>query len=63
VRIEQGRVAPLTVSGASILSSTTRADGFVIIPSDLEGYPAGTMVKVILYDDSFSDRPIPAGDG
>ena len=42
VRIEQGRVEPLAVSGASILSSTTRADGFVIVPSNLEGYAAGT---------------------
>ena len=45
VRIEQGHVEPLAVSGASILSSTTRADGFVIIPADLEGYPAGAMVS------------------
>ena len=29
------------ISGASILSSTTRADGFVVVPADLEGYPAG----------------------
>jgi molybdopterin molybdotransferase len=59
VRIEQGRVAPLAVSGASILSSTTRADGFVIIPSDREGYRAGTTVTVMLYDDTFADRPLP----
>jgi len=59
VRIERGRVVPLAVSGASILSSTTRADGFVIIPSDLEGYPAGTTVSVMLYDETFADRPIP----
>ena len=58
VRIERGRVEPLAVSGASILSSTTRADGFVIIPSDLEGYAAGTTVTVLLYDDTFADRPI-----
>ncbi len=59
VRIERGRVEPLAVSGASILSSTTRADGFVIIPSDLEGYPAGTTVTVMLYDATFADRPRP----
>ena len=40
----------LAVSGASILSSTTRADGFVIVPADLEGYPEGAIVNVFLYD-------------
>ncbi len=34
----------------SILSSTTRADGFVIIPQDSEGFPEGTEVDVYLYD-------------
>ena len=47
-----GRVEPLAVSGASILSSTTRADGFVIVPADLEGYPAGAAVAVWLYDET-----------
>jgi molybdopterin molybdotransferase len=40
---------PLAISGASILSSTTRADGFVIVPADSEGYPAGAEVEVLLY--------------
>ena len=34
VKIEDGRVEPLSVSGASLLSSTTRADGFVIVDDD-----------------------------
>ncbi|HEV3168511.1 MAG TPA: gephyrin-like molybdotransferase Glp [Isosphaeraceae bacterium] len=50
VRLAEGCAEPLAVSGASILSSTTRADGFVIVPADLEGYPAGAMVTVWLYD-------------
>jgi molybdopterin molybdotransferase len=50
VRLVADRVEPLAVSGASILSSTTRADGFVLVPSDLEGYAAGTVVTVWLYD-------------
>lgn len=50
VRVVDGRVEPLAISGASILSSTTRADGFVVVPADLEGYPAGTSVTVWLYD-------------
>ena len=49
VRIENGRVEPLSVSGASVLSSTTRADGFVIVPDDSEGFPAGAEVDVWLY--------------
>jgi molybdopterin molybdotransferase len=49
VRLEGDRVAPLAVSGASILSSTTRADGFVIVSDDSEGMPAGADVDVWLY--------------
>ena len=49
VRIVDGGVEPIAISGASILSSTTRADGFVIVPEDSEGYPAGAEVLVWLY--------------
>jgi molybdopterin molybdotransferase len=49
VRIEGGRVEPLSVAGASVLSSTTRADGFVIVPEDSEGVAAGEEVEVWLY--------------
>ena len=44
-----GRVEPLSVAGASLLSSTTRADGFVIVDQDSEGYAAGSDVDVWLY--------------
>ena len=50
VRLVGETVEPLATSGASILSSTTRADGLVMVPVDLEGYPAGAMVRVWLYD-------------
>ncbi|MDB5340417.1 MAG: molybdenum cofactor biosynthesis protein [Planctomycetaceae bacterium] len=50
VRISDGKVEPLALSGASVLSSTVRADGFVVIPEEIEGYGAGTEVKVFLYD-------------
>jgi molybdopterin molybdotransferase len=43
-------VEPIAISGASILSSTTRADGFVIVPRDSEGHAVGEEVKVFLYD-------------
>jgi molybdopterin molybdotransferase len=41
---------PLAISGASALSSVTRADGFVIIPMDSEGFPEGADVEVLLYN-------------
>jgi molybdopterin molybdotransferase len=49
VRFADGQVEPLSVSGASLLSSTTRADGFVIVDQDSEGFPAGADVDVWLY--------------
>jgi molybdopterin molybdotransferase len=49
VRFEGTVLEPLSVSGASVLSSTTRADGFVIVPEDSEGYAAGSEVTVWLY--------------
>jgi molybdopterin molybdotransferase len=50
VRVEDDRAAPLATHGASILSSTTRADGFVVVPAELEGYADDAVVKVWLYD-------------
>lgn len=49
VRIIDGKAEPVAISGASILSSTTIADGFVVVPADSEGYPAGTEVDVWRY--------------
>src|SRR5262249_44001300 len=48
--VREGRVEPLATSGASILSSTTRADGYVLLPRDSEGFAAGEEVLVFLYD-------------
>ena len=50
VSILDGQVEPISLSGASVLSSTTRADGFVIIPEDLEGYARNAEVTVYLYE-------------
>ena len=52
VAVEAGRVAPIATSGASILSSTVRADGCVIVPRALEGMPEGALVEVRLYDEA-----------
>jgi molybdopterin molybdotransferase len=42
-------VEPLRSGGAGVLTSVTRADGFVIVPRDEEGFEAGTEVEVYLY--------------
>lgn len=49
VKIADGLVDPLAVTGASVLSPTTRADGFVIVGEDSEGFRAGDEVEVWLY--------------
>jgi len=50
VRIVNGLVEPISISGASILTSTTAADGFVVVPADSEGYAAGAEVEMLMYD-------------
>jgi molybdopterin molybdotransferase len=55
VAIDAGRVVPLATSGASILSSTVRAAGCVLVPRGLEGMAEGAPVEVLLYDD---DEPV-----
>src|SRR5659263_110348 len=37
VKIDNGRAIPLATTGAGILSSVSKADGFVIIPENIEG--------------------------
>jgi molybdopterin molybdotransferase len=51
VAIEAGRVVPLATSGASILSSTVRAAGAVVVPRECEGMAEGEEVEVLLYDE------------
>jgi molybdopterin molybdotransferase len=51
VSITGGRVSPIMTSGASILSSTTRADGVVIVDAHREGHGEGEEVEVLLYDE------------
>jgi molybdopterin molybdotransferase len=50
VIVRDGQVEPLAISGASVLSSTSLADGFVILQDDCEGFPAGTEIEVFRYD-------------
>ena len=50
VVVAGGAVEPVAVSGASVLSSVTRASGFVVVPAGLEGYAEETEVEVHLYE-------------
>lgn len=50
VKLVNGLVEPLAISGASVLSSTTKADGFVLVRENVEGFAAGTEVEVFLYE-------------
>ncbi|MCL1693740.1 MAG: molybdopterin molybdotransferase MoeA [Actinomycetia bacterium] len=49
VVIDEGLVNPVAISGSSVLSSVTKASGFVVIPSALEGYAEDTEVTVHCY--------------
>ena len=50
VRVGPTGVEPISVTGASILSSTVAADGFVLVPRDREGHGPGETVTVYFYD-------------
>ena len=56
IAIEAGWARPLATAGASILSSTVRAAGAVVVPRELEGMPEGEVVEVFLYDDEAADQ-------
>jgi molybdopterin molybdotransferase len=55
VGIDAGRVVPIATSGASILSSTVRAAGCVIVARGREGMAEGEEVEVLLYDDELAE--------
>jgi molybdopterin molybdotransferase len=50
VKIDNGKAIPLATAGAGILSSVSKADGFVIIPENIEGLNAGEEVEVVLIE-------------
>jgi molybdopterin molybdotransferase len=50
VALKDGEAEPIMISGAGILSSVTRADGFVIVPEELEGFEAGETVEVVIFE-------------
>jgi molybdopterin molybdotransferase len=51
LREERGETwaEPVGVTGSGILSSMTKADGFVVIPESYEGFHEGRIVEVELY--------------
>jgi len=49
IHFNDGQVTPVKASGASVLSSTTRADGFVVVPTESEVFAADSTVEVFLY--------------
>jgi molybdopterin molybdotransferase len=59
VAIERGCAVPIATSGASILSSTVRAAGCVIVSREHEGMPEGAEVEVLLYDEDFQAEEAP----
>ena len=50
VALRDEHVEPIMISGSGILSSMAKADGFVIIPENVEGYDEGQQVEVVLFD-------------
>ena len=50
VKLVNGEACLLATSGASILSTTTQADGFVVVEQGSEGIAAGNEADVWLYD-------------
>jgi molybdopterin molybdotransferase len=50
VSVEGGKATPLRTKGAGVLSSISRADGYVVIPEDVEGYEAGSTVEVVFLE-------------
>ncbi|MEM8945190.1 MAG: gephyrin-like molybdotransferase Glp [Planctomycetota bacterium] len=50
LKINQSVATPIENRGASVLSSTTQADGFLVIPPETESCPAGSEVGAFFYD-------------
>lgn len=50
IKLDNGKAIPLATSGAGILSSVSKANGFVILPENVEGLNAGEEVEVVLIE-------------
>lgn len=50
VVFEGDKVRPLTGAGAGALSSVAKADGYLLVPENIEGYDEGEEVDVFLIE-------------
>jgi molybdopterin molybdotransferase len=53
---EGSSVEPLALAPADGRAGYARADGFLVVPAGLEGYPPGAMVEVVTTSDDISRR-------
>jgi len=51
MRIDGDTAEPLAVADDRLLASSVRADGFVLLAENSEGFPEGSRVEVWLYDE------------
>ncbi len=49
VKYHDGKIEPIRVSGSGILSSMVRANAYLVVPQNIDGYPEGTKVSVRLF--------------
>lgn len=57
VKVTNGSLEPLASGGASNLSSTVVADGFILIGPERASLEAGELVRAFLYDPNFAMEP------
>ncbi len=50
VTLKDGEAEPIMISGAGILSSVAKANGFVVVSEEKEGLDAGETVEVMLFE-------------
>jgi len=50
VVLEDDKVRPLAGARSGILSSVAKADGYVLVPENIEGYAEGEEVDVFLIE-------------
>lgn len=61
LKIDETGVAatPLDVQGSGVISTMVRANAFVVVPRDSEGFKAGEVVKVQFFDPSVFTKDAP----
>ncbi|MBC7114437.1 MAG: molybdopterin molybdotransferase [Archaeoglobi archaeon] len=50
VKLRHGMAIPVMTHGSGILSSVTRADGYIVVPEEIEGFEADEIVEVRLFE-------------